>query len=140
MYINEVMSKSTEIAPSTASLKDIANKMAEIKTGLLPIYDNDKLIGTVTDRDIVVNAIAKGISLDDKISSIVSEPVLYCFEDDDTETVLKNMRENKVQRLIVLDNKESKQLSGIVSVADIASKCDSSDTADKIVECCKHYH
>ena len=94
----------------------------------------------MTDRDLVINAVAKGISLDDSISPILSEPVLYCFKDDDTDTVLANMSKNEVQRLVVLDNEESKQLAGVVSVGDIASKCENSDTAKSIVDCCKHYH
>tara|TARA_E500000331_G_C17111670_1_gene649928 strand:+ start:279 stop:701 length:423 start_codon:yes stop_codon:yes gene_type:complete len=140
MLIDEVMSKNTEVVKSTASVKEVANRMAELKAGLMPIYEDDKLIGTVTDRDLVIEAIAKGKTLEDKISSIVSEPVLYCFKDDDTETVLNNMRKNGVQRLVVLDNQESKRLVGIVSLADIASKCDSNETAKSIVDCCKHYH
>ncbi|WP_218355127.1 CBS domain-containing protein [Alteromonas lipotrueiana] len=140
MLIDEVMSKNTEVVKSTASVKEVANRMAEFKAGLMPIYEDDKLIGTVTDRDLVIEAIAKGKTLEDKISSIVSEPVLYCFKDDDTETVLNNMRKNGVQRLVVLDNQESKRLVGIVSLADIASKCDSNETAKSIVDCCKHYH
>lgn len=140
MLVDEVMSKNTEVVTSTASVKEVANRMAELKAGLMPIYEGDKLIGTVTDRDLVIEAIAKGKNLDDKISSFASEPVLYCFKDDDTETVLNNMRKNEVQRLVVLDNQESKRLVGIVSLADIASKCDSNETAKSIVDCCKHYH
>ncbi len=140
MLVDEVMSKNTEVVTSTASVKEVANRMAELKAGLMPIYEGDKLIGTVTDRDLVIEAIAKGKNLDDEIASIASEPVLYCFKDDDTETVLNNMRKNEVQRLVVLDNQESKRLVGIVSVADIASRCDSNETAKSIVDCCKHYH
>lgn len=140
MYIHEVMTKNTEILPSSATVKETANKMAQTKAGLMPVYDNDKLVGIVTDRDLVINAVAKGISLDDSISPILSEPVLYCFKDDDTDTVLANMSKNEVQRLVVLDNEESKQLAGVVSVGDIASKCENSDTAKSIVDCCKHYH
>ncbi|AXR07739.1 CBS domain-containing protein [Salinimonas sediminis] len=140
MLVDEVMSKNTEVVTSTASVKEVANRMAELKAGLMPIYEGDKLIGTVTDRDLVIEAIAKGKNLDDEIASIASEPVLYCFKGDDTETVLNNMRKNEVQRLVVLDNQESKRLVGIVSVADIASRCDSNETAKSIVDCCKHYH
>jgi len=131
MYIHEVMTNNTEILPSNTTVMETAKKMAEMKAGLMPVYNNDKLVGIVTDRDLVVNAV---------ISSILSEPVLYCFKDDDTDTVLGNMSKNEVQRLVVLDSEENKQLVGVVSVGDIASKCESSDTAKSIVDCCKHYH
>jgi CBS domain-containing protein len=140
MYIHEVMTNNTEILPSNTTVMETAKKMAEMNAGLMPVYNNDKLVGIVTDRDLVVNAVAKGVSLDDSISSILSEPVLYCFKDDDTDTVLGNMSKNEVQRLVVLDSEENKQLVGVVSVGDIASKCESSDTAKSIVDCCKHYH
>ncbi|QJR81665.1 CBS domain-containing protein [Alteromonas pelagimontana] len=140
MQIREVMSENTEVASSKASVRDVAQMMAKQGAGLMPVYDGDKLIGAVTDRDLVTKALANGVSTDDEISKIVNDPVLYCFRDDDTNTVLNNMKENHVQRLIVLDNENDKRLVGIVSVGDIADKCQDEATAKSIVECCKHYH
>jgi len=62
MYIHEVMTNNTEILPSNTTVMETAKKMAEMKAGLMPVYNNDKLVGIVTDRDLVVNAVAKGVS------------------------------------------------------------------------------
>ena len=140
MYIDEVMTHNTQVVSSGSSVKEVANTMAQNQAGMIPVYEDDKLIGTVTDRDLVVGAIAKNMSVNDKILNVISEPVLYCFKDDLAIDVLENMNRNKVQRLVVLDNEHNKQLAGIVSVGDIASQCDDEHIARSIVECSRHYH
>jgi len=141
MQIREVMSTRPKILSADATIRDAAIQMRDCESGIMPIARNEKLIGMLTDRDITIRAVADGKNLDDKVTDILAEEVLYCFEDDDVNAVLKNMHEQQVQRLIVLNNRESKDLVGIVSVADIADRCKDDDTAAKaIARCCSHYH
>lgn len=140
MQVREVMSPSPKVLAADATIREAAIQMRDCSSGLMPIQKNDRLIGMLTDRDITVRGIAGGKSLDDKVTDIIAEEVLYCFENDDVKSVLKNMQQQQVQRLVVLNNDQSKDLVGIVSVADIADKCGDTESAKAIVECCRHYH
>lgn len=122
MNISQIMSTDTQYLSSSATLADAARKMREFDCGFLPIADDaeEKLQGVVTDRDIVVRGIARG--LDPKSTSVDevrSNRVLYCYQADDLETAATNMREQQVSRLIVLSDPESKKLCGVVSLGDI---------------------
>lgn len=140
MQVKEVMSAKPEVLAAEATIREAAMHMRENDSGIMPIYKNDKLVGMVTDRDITVRGIADGKSPDDKVSDILTDDVFYCFEDDEVKATLKNMHEKQVQRFIVLNNSEKKELVGIVSVADIADKCKDDESAKAIAECCSHYH
>jgi predicted transcriptional regulator len=140
MQVRDVMSPRPEVLAAEATIRDAALSMRKYESGVMPIQKNDKLIGLLTDRDITIRAVAEGLNPNDKVTEILAPEVLYCFEDDDIGSVLENMREQQVQRLIVLNNPERKDLVGIISVADIADKCDDAESAQAIVECCKHYH
>lgn len=139
MRIKEVMSPKPEILASEATIREAAMEMRDLASGALPVYKGDQLIGMVTDRDLTVRGIAEGLSPNEKIKQILSNDVFYCFEDDDVKTALKNMHEKHVQRFIVLDNPENKELVGIVSVADIADQCKDAESVRAIAACCSHY-
>ena len=140
MQIKEVMSPKPEILAADATIREAAIEMRDLASGAMPIYKEDKLIGVVTDRDITVRGIAEGRSPDDKVKDILTNDVFYCFEGDEIKEALKNMHEKQVQRFIVLDNPDNKELVGIVSVADIADHCKDDESARAIAECCSHYH
>jgi CBS domain-containing protein len=118
MQISKIMSSKVQIANPNQSIKEVAKLMAQCDCGALPVGDNDRLVGVITDRDIAVRAVAAGKSPDTPVRDIMTKEVLYCFEDDDHDAVATNMGEVKVRRLPVLDAK--KRLVGIVSLADIA--------------------
>jgi CBS domain-containing protein len=118
MHVNEAMSKDVKIASPGQTLKEAAAIMAEIDAGILPVGDNDRLVGMITDRDIAVRGVAKGLKPDAKVREVMSKEVMYCFEDEEIEDVALNMAELKVRRLPVL-NRE-KRLVGILSLGDIA--------------------
>ena len=140
MKVNECMSSLPEFLPSNCSISDAARHMTDMNCGYFPIAENDRLIGIVTDRDIVVRALANGVSLDDKVSNIQSPTVLYCWEDDDVTVVLNNMSKQHVQRLIVLNNEKSMDMIGVITLADIADRVENDPVlAEKIVDCCRHY-
>lgn len=121
--VHEIMSQSPDFSFPHDSLQEVASKMLEQNTGIIPIGENDKLIGMITDRDIAIRAVAEGMGPEAKVQDIMTGKVLYCFASDDIEDVIENMKEENVHRLIVLNNQEQKRLAGMISVSDIARKC-----------------
>jgi CBS domain-containing protein len=130
MHVNEAMSTDVKIASPNQTLKEAAAIMAEIDAGILPVGDNDRLVGMITDRDIAVRGVAKGLKPDAKVREVMSKEVMYCFEDEDIDDVALNMAELKVRRLPVL-NRE-KRLVGILSLGDIAT-VDGPDAAGEAI-------
>lgn len=122
MKVKDIMSENpTYIAPST-TLKEAAKKMESLDCGFLVIGDDqkDKLCGVVTDRDITIRAVAKGLDPETtKVEDVQTEKVLYCFEGDSVEDTADNMHDNQVYRLIVLNNADEKRLRGVVTLGDI---------------------
>jgi CBS domain-containing protein len=119
MRVNEAMTSDVQIANPNQSIQDAAQTMAAIDAGVLPVGENDRLVGIITDRDIAVRAVAKGLSPSTKVREVMSEgEVMYCYEDEDVEDVAHNMADIKVRRLPVLNR--AKRLVGIISLGDIA--------------------
>jgi CBS domain-containing protein len=118
MKVSEVMTRDVVVANPRQSICDAAKLMAESDMGALPVGENDRLVGVITDRDIAVRAVAKRLSPDTPVRDVMSQEVLYCFEDEEVEHVARNMADQQVRRLPVL-NRE-KRLIGIVSIGDLA--------------------
>lgn len=125
MQVKQAMTKEVHFIPSSTTLSDAARKMAVMDCGFLPIGDtsDDRLKGVVTDRDIVMRAVAEGKDPDKTtVAEVRTDRVLYCYEDDDVEDAARSMREQMVYRLIVLSNSKDKLLSGIISLGDIVQQ------------------
>jgi len=118
MKVREAMTSDVSLTSPTQSIREAARLMAEQDIGALPVGENDRLIGMVTDRDIAVRAVAKGLGPDTKIRDVMSQEVMYCFDDEDLEDAALNMGGVKVRRLPVLNR--DKRLVGIISLGDIA--------------------
>jgi len=99
-----------------------ASLMAEIDAGALPVGENDRLVGMITDRDIVIRAVAEGKPADTKVAEVMSKEMLYCFDTDAIEDVERNMAKAQVRRLPVVNR--DKRLVGIVSLGDLARNDD----------------
>lgn len=120
MKVSDVMTRDVEIASPDDSLKTAAQLMADIESGILPVGENDRLVGMITDRDITVRAVAEGKAPDEcTVRDVMTEAIRYCFEDDDIERASRLMAEHEVRRLPVLSR--DKRLIGIVSLGDIAA-------------------
>lgn len=131
MRVSEVMTADVQIANPNQSIQDAAQTMAAIDAGVLPVGENDRLVGVITDRDIAVRAVAKGLSPSTKVREVMSEgEVMYCYEDEDLEDVAHNMADIKVRRLPVLNR--AKRLVGIISLGDIAV-ADGPDSAGEAI-------
>jgi CBS domain-containing protein len=119
MRISEIMTTDPELIDPNASIRDAARRMKNEDIGALPIGENDRLVGMVTDRDIAVRAVAEDRDPSSTtVRDVMSEKIYYCFEDDDIEDAARCMAENQVRRLPILNR--DKRLVGIVSLADIA--------------------
>jgi CBS domain-containing protein len=118
--VSDIMTRDVKIATPDQSVQDVAQKMAEMGAGALPVEENDRLVGMVTDRDIAVRVAAEGKDpKETRVRDIMSKKIRYCFEDEDVEDVAENMAEQQVRRLPVVSR--NKRLVGIVSLGDIAT-------------------
>lgn len=120
MRVSECMTRDVKIANPQETIADAARMMVDCDAGVLPVGDNDRLVGVITDRDIAVRGVAEGKSPSAKVGDVMSAEVKYCYEDDDTEDVLRNMGELQLRRLPVLSR--DKRLVGIVSLCDLTTK------------------
>jgi CBS domain-containing protein len=119
MKVREIMTTNVECVSPDTSIVDLAQKMKTLDVGFLAVCDNDRLVGTVTDRDIVI----RGIASERDISSltgrdIMTHDVFWCYQDEDVKDVAENMREKDVRRMLLLNR--DKRLRGVVSIGDIA--------------------
>jgi CBS domain-containing protein len=141
MQVKDCMSRNPDYLKADTTIREAAKHMRDHDTGFIPVASDDRIIGAVTDRDLTVRVLADGKSIDEKLSSVVTDKVLYCFEDSDIREVLRNMREQRVQRLIVLNNDQEKDLAGIVTLSDIADKCkDDTEMCKLVCQATQHYH
>ncbi|WP_011581370.1 MULTISPECIES: CBS domain-containing protein [Chelativorans] len=118
MQIQEIMTRSVDLIDPNATIREAARKMREDNVGALPVGENDRLIGMVTDRDITVRAVAEERSAGNtSVREVMSERVAYCYEDDDAERAAAVMARHQVRRLPVINR--DKRLVGIVALADL---------------------
>jgi CBS domain-containing protein len=118
MKVSDVMTSNVRLVSPDETISEAARLMADVDAGVMPVGENDRLVGMITDRDIAVRAIAKGLGPDTKIRDVMTDDVCYCFEDEDVDHVASNMADLQVRRLPVVNRQ--KRLVGIVSLGDIA--------------------
>lgn len=128
MKVSEVMSGDVVVVQQNDSIRTAAELMRSRDIGSVPVSADDRLVGMVTDRDIVVRALADGLDANTPVSQIMSEGIKYCFDDEDVRDVASNMAELRVRRLPVLDR--DKRLVGFVSLSNIADAGDSKATEE----------
>src|SRR5256885_1121729 len=126
MKVREIMTTDVECVAPDTGVRELANKMKTLDVGFIPVCENDRLVGTVTDRDIVIRGLAGGKDIATcKASDIMTKDVFWCFEDQDVKDVAKQMRDKEVRRLLILN--QGKRLVGVVSIGDI-SKVEEKET------------
>lgn len=119
MKLKEIMTRDVEVIHPDDSLQTAAQKMRDRDIGFLPVCDGDRLVGVVSDRDIIVRVIAEGMDPKAMIGrDLVTAPVIYCFEDQDVDEAARIMQENQIRRLVILNR--DKRLVGVVSLGDLA--------------------
>jgi CBS domain-containing protein len=133
MKIKDVITHTPRCISPDATLVEAAAAMKAFDTGWLPICENDCLIGTVTDRDITIRAVAEGYDPNlTAVRQVMSRVVIYCFDDQDIWHAAQMMVTNKIRRLPVLNR--DKQLIGIVSLGDLAVRTGVENMAGRILE------
>ena len=123
------------------TLEEAAHEMLDDDLGFLPIGENEKLIGVITDRDIAIRGVAEGKDPQTTpVRDVMTDKVLYCYEKDDIKTAAKSMKEQQIRRLIVLD--KDKKLTGVLTMGDIATKCNDEHLCAEVVGsvCEKTHH
>ena len=135
MKVSKCMTRDVELVSPTQTIRDAAQMMAEFDAGALPVQQDDRLVGMITDRDIAVRAVAQGKSPETPVRDVMSPEVLYCFDDQEIEDVSRNMGEVKVRRLPVVNR--DKRLVGIISIGDLALKEEQTLTGSTIARISK---
>jgi CBS domain-containing protein len=131
MRVSEAMTRDVKICTPGQTIREAARTMAEIDAGAMPVGENDRLIGMITDRDIAIRGVAQGKGPDTPVREVMTSDVKYCYEDEDLDHVAENMGEIKVRRLPVMSRE--KRLVGILALGDLA-RAEDKQTAGKAIK------
>lgn len=136
MQVRDVMTSQVDVIAPSATLVEAARRMRDEDVGALPVGEDDRLMGMLTDRDIVVRAAADGKdSNSSTVRDAMSDRVLYCFDDQECAEVAASMASNQIRRLPVINR--DKRLVGIVSLGDLAVDGPSGAAAEALQEISK---
>lgn len=129
--VAEVMTRGVRSMSPNDSLLFAAQAMDELNVGALPVCDQDRVIGMVTDRDITVRGVAQGrLPESTPLTEVMSGDVETCYEDQSLEEVSRRMQAAQIRRLPVLDRQD--QLIGILSLGDVATKVSESQAGEAL--------
>ena len=117
-YVRDIMTRDVVVASPNDSLQKAASLMGAQDVGSLPVGEQDRLIGMITDRDIVLRAVAEGRNSETPVREVMTSKIRYCFDDADVEAVAKNMSDLQVRRLPVVNR--DKRLVGILALSNVA--------------------
>jgi CBS domain-containing protein len=131
MRVSEAMTRNVRLCTPGQTIREVASMMAEIDAGSMPVGENDRLIGMITDRDIAIRAVAAGKSPETPVREVMSEHIHYCFDDEEIDDVAQNMGDIKVRRLPVVNR--DKRLVGILSLGDVARTEGGETVGDAVV-------
>jgi CBS domain-containing protein len=130
MKVSNCMTRNVQIANPEQSIREVAEMMGRLDAGAMPVGDNDRLVGMITDRDIAIRGVALGKGPDAKVRDVMSAEVKYCFDDEEVEDVLGNMGDLQVRRLPVLNR--DKRLVGIISLGDLAANGEAAQAGEAL--------
>jgi CBS domain-containing protein len=133
MQLRDVMTRNVEEIAPEATLMEAAERMRSLDIGALPVCENDKLVGMITDRDIAVRAVADGQDPSRaRVRDAMTGQLFYCYEDEDVREAAKLMEEKQIRRLPVFDR--SGRVCGIVSLGDIATRVHDERLSGEVLE------
>jgi CBS domain-containing protein len=134
--VQELMTSNPQTVEQTATVVDAARVMKERDTGIVPVVDGDRLVGTVTDRDIAIKVVAEGKDPQStKVTEVASRNLVTVEPDQDLDEALRLMAKHQVRRLPVVDDDGT--LVGIVSQADVARHASDEQTGEVVEEISK---
>jgi CBS domain-containing protein len=121
--VSDIMTRTVRSLSPTDSLTQAAQLMDELNVGVVPVCTGDTVVGIVTDRDIILRGVARGLDgASSKLSDVMTGDVQSCYEDQDLSQVMVKMGDAQIRRLPVLDRKD--RLVGILSLGDVAVRTD----------------
>jgi CBS domain-containing protein len=124
MKLKEIMTSDIEVIHPTDTLQTAAQKMRDRDIGFLPVCDGERLIGVLSDRDMIVRALAEGMDSKAIVGrDLITSPAIYCFDDQSVDEAAKLMHDNQIRRLVVL-RPDDKRMVGVVSLGDLAINVD----------------
>ncbi|HEV2570331.1 MAG TPA: CBS domain-containing protein [Beijerinckiaceae bacterium] len=118
MKANKLMTRDVHVVSPDQSIQEVALAMAKLDAGSMPVGEKDRLVGMITDRDIVLRAVAEGLPPNTPVRDVMTQEVKYCFDDEEIEDICQNMGDVQIRRLPVVNR--DKRLVGILSLGDIA--------------------
>lgn len=131
--VADVMTRGVRMMSPDDSITLAAQAMDELNVGSLPVTEDDAVIGIVTDRDLVVRALAQGLPADGTcLRDVMTHAVQVCYEDETVDEVLEQMQATQIRRLPVLDR--DMQVVGILSLGDVAAKASDADVAGALAD------
>jgi CBS domain-containing protein len=131
MLAKDLMTTGVECIPPGTPVRDAAQRMKSLDVGFLPICDDDRLVGTLTDRDIVLRVVAEGRDEKTcKVQEVMTTQVFWCYENQSSEEVAAYMAEREIRRVLVLD--KNKRLVGVISIGDLAKGGDEQKAGEAI--------
>jgi len=120
MQISEVMTANPQVAKPSDSIADVARRMDKVDTGAIPVVEDGKILGIITDRDIVLRVVGEQRSFETKVSEVMTTEVQTCREDASIADVIYQMTDKQVRRILIVDDAD--KLTGIVSLGDVAQE------------------
>jgi CBS domain-containing protein len=125
MKVKEIMTSPFEKINYDSSICEASELMRSSDVGILPVEKNGKIVGIVTDRDLIVRAIAQHLDPEDTpVSKVMTSDVTFCYDDEEIEDAEKKLEEKQIHRLLVINSDEKPV--GILSLSDLATKAESS--------------
>ncbi|MFO1323628.1 MAG: CBS domain-containing protein [Burkholderiales bacterium] len=116
--IKDLMSRDVKVAGPDMTIREATHMMRDGGFGMLPVGENDRMIGAISDRDIAIRAVAEGKGPDTKVRDVMSAGIHWAYDDDTVEHAARVMSEHQIRRLPVVDRE--KRLVGIVALGDLA--------------------
>jgi len=136
MKVSDCMTHDVEITHPDMTLREAAKLMADCDAGVLPVGENDRLVGMLTDRDIAIRAVANGKGPDSRVRDVMSSDVCWCFEDEDIDDALERLAEEQIRRMPVLSRQ--KRLVGIISIGDLTDSAQPQQTGRTLLAISRH--
>ena len=138
MKVKDAMHKGAEWVSPDTSLVEIARLMRKHDVGSIPIGENDRLIGMVTDRDIVCRGLGNGKDVDAlKARDVMTKGIVYCRAEEDIDDATRTMEDKQVRRLPVID--KNKRMVGMLSLGDVSSACDKKQSGELLQKVSAHH-
>lgn len=138
MKVKDIMHRGAEWVEPETPITEIARKMRDDDIGSIPVGENDRLIGMVTDRDIVVRGLTSDKDRGEVTArDVMSKPIVYARSDEDVEDALHIMEKNRIRRLPVID--ENKRLVGMLAIGDVSEKAGRDLTAEVMRSVSSHH-